>query len=169
MKAMRDAKEGSGKSWRKRLGGLVTTGRSMRSLLMTSRIKRGVDINKVKITEDGAAWQQGDATMYTEEALRARAALRHDAAVLEALHSWWTTALQTLWHEGYCPADGEAAMLDEMAYKKIYMRVCHAMALSSGEEFNRTEAVACADEDWKADSHGGVGMPRELFMDASGI
>ena len=109
---------------------------------------------------------QGDVTLNTLQAWEQRLALRRARRVREALHAWWTTALQTLWHEGYCPADGEAAMLDEMAYKKIYMRVCHAMALSSGEEFNRTEAVACADEDWKADSHGGVGMPRELFMDA---
>ena len=62
--------------------------------------------------------------------------------------------------------DSEPAMLDEDAYKRIYVLLCKHTALYVGEEFDLAEAKQGAQEEWASDSHGGEGITRELFMDA---
>ena len=66
---------GAGSSWRKRLSGMVSGGRTMRSLLTAARMKR-VDTSKVVLDDTSAAiWQQGDESMYTAEAVLVKVVL----------------------------------------------------------------------------------------------
>ena len=45
-------------------------------------------------------WQQGDVSLYTEDNLERRLALRHHALVVEALQLWWSTALRSMQRSG---------------------------------------------------------------------
>lgn len=92
MKALREAREGRGSTWRERLGGILPGGRAVRSMLIAARMKR-FDASRVVVSEDVTAfWQQGEAKFYTEEAIRSRTTIRHDPHCLEVLHLWWQSA-----------------------------------------------------------------------------
>jgi len=95
MKALREAQGASGSSWRKRLGAMVSGTRTVRSLLTAARMKRH-DTSKVVFDEGAALWQQGDESLYTDDAVRKRAAVRHHPEVLEFLQIWWMTALNSI-------------------------------------------------------------------------
>ena len=53
-------------------------------------------VHGMKTADELAYWEQGDAEMYTEEALLARTKLRHERAVVAILQEWWDTALRSL-------------------------------------------------------------------------
>ena len=59
-----------------------------------------------------AIWQQGDASLYTAEALQARADTRHHKDVLEVLHIWWQAAQRSLQSGG----DESASVLGKAQY-----------------------------------------------------
>ena len=92
--ALRDVKaQPGGSSWRRRLGGLVAGGRTMRSLFAAAKLKRH---DTTKIIADGAIWEQGDEALYTEDAVAKRAALRNHSEIQECLQLWWDTALHSV-------------------------------------------------------------------------
>ena len=89
-----------GGSWRQRLGAIVPGGRAAKSLLTAARIRRvtGRAVTEIEAGQEGsvAFWEQGAASMYTNEAIVKRAEARHDPGVLDILHTWWETARRSL-------------------------------------------------------------------------
>ena len=98
-------------------------------------------------------WQQGDATMLSEEMLEKRSHLRNDTRVLTELQRWWETAQRSL--------PKRAGSIDKGEYVKISRRLCKAMLA----EWDSQVAQALAEEDWGEDSRGAHEMSRQAFMD----
>jgi hypothetical protein len=126
-------------------------------------------------------------SLYTDEALRKRAAVRSDTGVLRCLHSWWDTALRSQQSlssdgDGAQPAlikDQYVAMMKKM-YRVLVDEYCcrpNAATLrcsrSHGHVFDarsprydEEDACACAEDDWEKDARGAVTLSREAFSDA---
>ena len=83
---------------------------SMVSGTVTTVVESEADLEKLEM------WQQGDASLATEEKMRERQKLRHDRRVLEALQAFWEAAQRSL-HSGGDPnanelhQEGHAIML----------------------------------------------------------
>ena len=58
----------------------------------------GRAVTEIEAGQEGsvAFWEQGAASMYTNEAIVKRAEARHDPGVLDILHTWWETARRSL-------------------------------------------------------------------------
>ena len=106
--------------------------------------------------------QQADLSLHTQEAWEKRYALRREKGVREALHKWWLAVLKTL-RPGL--SEGEAAVVDKDTYIRIYHLVFRKLADDS-EPYDEEESQQYAEEDWATESHDGLTMPRELFLDA---
>ena len=101
-------------------------------------------------------WQQGDIALYSTDALQVRMALRRVRQVAEALESWWQAARRSLLH-----TRDDTLAIDREQYVSLYARIYHALVGGTG-----FSARACAEAEWRHDSHGRPSMSRELFLDA---
>jgi len=161
MKALREAQGASGSSWRKRLGAMVSGTRTVRSLLTAARMKRH-DTSKVVFDEGAALWQQGDESLYTDDAVRKRAAVRHHPEVLEFLQIWWMTALNSIKSSGQAADAAAEPALNKQQYVSMMKKMYRVMI----EDYDDDDATECAEEDWDKDAHGGAELKREAFCDA---
>jgi hypothetical protein len=104
---------------------------------------------------------QGDEDLYKEDVLRMRLQLRHDPAVLEALHEFWATAQRSVQQAA---TRAEASDLKKREYIKIMVLVGKAML----KDFFEVEARHEAEKDWAEDAKdpNAKSITREAFMDA---
>ena len=100
---------------------------------------------------------QGDREMYSCENLRERERLRTNPEVVEAMHLWWVTALNSIHSAG-----SDAHALSREQYT-LMMRKMYKLLI---EEHDEVEVLASAEQDWERDSHGAATLTREGFMDA---
>ena len=163
MKAMREAQSGQGSTWRKRLGAMMSGKRTVRTLLTASRMKR-VDTSKVVFDENAAFWQQGDEALYTDVAVRKRAAVRHDPEVCKYLHMWWQVALAA--QEESSVQESLETTAEPSLSKELYIRMMKKIYMVMIEEYDDEDAEECAEEDWEKDARGGSVLHREDFGDA---
>ena len=144
--------------------------------------KRAVDAGEV-VTQRGAeddekaAWQQGDASMYTKDKIQQRAALRRHPAVLEVLQDFWGVVTGVCPDKeipvgARCPICGKLAgvLRSEAneptvafdAYEALYERIYRAVL----EEWDPADASATIAEDWQNDTKGCQSLTREAFFDS---
>ena len=150
----------------------MSGGRTVRQLLTASRMRKH-DSSKIVLEEGAAIWQQGDLTLYTEENVRQRAAVRQHAEVLELLHRWWSTALRSM-HLEKSFADmvaqpskvGDDGIVEHELSKSHYVSMMKKMYRVMIEEYDEEDAEECAKEDWEKDVRGGTALGREAFCDA---
>ena len=102
----------------------------------------------------------------TRRALRARAALRHDRRVLEALDLWWTTAANSMRLAGRTGDGEDAFAVCEEEYVQVSMKIYKAMI----QPYDEVEAEANARKEWNDDTRGrgltSERLPNESFKDA---
>lgn len=158
----RPQKVGLGGAWRKRLGGMLVGSRTIHVLRTRTRLRK-VDKSKVVFTEGAAIWQQGDDALYTDDAMRQRAAVRHNPEVLEYLHLWWTTALNSMKRS---KAKAVGAVGEPRLSKQYYVVMMKKMYKAMIEEYDEEDAEECAEEDWEHDAGGADTLSREGFCDA---
>ena len=103
-------------------------------------------------------WQQGDASLATEEKLRERQALRHDRRVLEALQAFWEAAQRSL-HSG---GDPNANELHQEGHAVMLRRIYRVMIRT----FDPADAEKTIAEDWRNDCKGAPTLSRKRFCDA---
>ena len=103
-------------------------------------------------------WLQGDASLNTEEALRARNALRRHPLVMDVLQTWWSTTLRSLQSGG----DTHLAQLSRVHYVNLHVKISKVMV----SEFDESEALHAAMEDWECDCHGQPTLGRGEFLDS---
>ena len=132
-------------------------------VLRTRTRLRKVDKSKVVFTEGAAIWQQGDDALYTDDAMRQRAAVRHNPEVLEYLHLWWTTALNSMKRS---KAKAVGAVGEPRLSKQYYVVMMKKMYKAMIEEYDEEDAGECAEEDWEHDAGGADTLSREGFCDA---
>ena len=148
-----------GGSWRQRLGAIVPGGRAAKSLLTAARIRRvtGRAVTEIEAGQEGsvAFWEQGAASMYTNEAIVKRAEARHDPGVLDILHTWWETARRSL-------LLGVGSPMEKRGYTMMMRKIYRVVI----EEYDEEDATACAEEDWEKDAKGETTLSREMFGDA---
>ena len=73
--------------------GLITRHGAVRALVSAPANRIAAETSDVRDgSSDAPYWQQGDTSLYTEDNLRRRMALRHDPDVIEALQLWWSCA-----------------------------------------------------------------------------
>ena len=101
-------------------------------------------------------WAQGDAAMYTPEAIAARIQLRTHPDVITKLQLWWDTAIRS------CGAGPNALLL----HKEAYMEVSRLLVKVLLPTFSPAEAEAAAEADWEADCRGKAALSRARFMDS---
>ena len=159
--ASQPRKVGLGGAWRKRLGGMLVGSRTIHVLRTRTRLRK-VDKSKVVFTEGAAIWQQGDDALYTDDAMRQRAAVRHNPEVLEYLHLWWTTALNSMKRSNAKALGGGEPRLSKQYYVVMMKKMYKAMI----EEYDEEDAEECAEEDWEHDAGGADTLSREGFCDA---
>lgn len=120
---------------------------------MKTRLRQQLEKQPDTADEAGAP---GRNSFYSEEMLEKRSAVREDAKVLEALHMWWITALQT--KDVVALENGTLA---KDAYVAIQCRVYKALM----DNYDEEDALACAEEDWERDVQGLDAMHRDSFTD----
>ncbi len=125
---------------------------SMQSGLAVTDVQTEEELEKLEL------WQQGDASLATEEKLRERQALRHDRRVLEALQAFWEAAQRSL-HSG---GDPNANELHQEGHAIMLRRIYRVMIKS----YDPVDAEKTIAEDWKNDSRGAPTLSRKRFMDA---
>ena len=91
---MRSVRQMHSRKWHQLDFGLIMRHGAVRAALVSARAKRiAADLSGVRDgSSDAPYWQQGDTSLYTEDNLRRRMALRHDPDVIEALQLWWSCA-----------------------------------------------------------------------------
>eukprot|EP00325_Prymnesiales_sp_UTEX-LB-985_P005232 CAMPEP_0174699598 /NCGR_PEP_ID=MMETSP1094-20130205/4830_1 /TAXON_ID=156173 /ORGANISM="Chrysochromulina brevifilum, Strain UTEX LB 985" /LENGTH=784 /DNA_ID=CAMNT_0015896965 /DNA_START=84 /DNA_END=2440 /DNA_ORIENTATION=+ len=154
--------------WVKRLGSVVKGQSAFLTTLMRVRMARRTKLpgraDSVLEVETEAAmtaipiWQQGDAQLYTAEALQARASCRQHADVVSVLHVWWQTAQRSLQSGG----DSHASTLGEDRYVHMLVKIYKTMI----EAYDEAEARECAADDWERDRQGHETINRIHFCDA---
>ena len=113
---------------------------------------------------DLAFWQQGDASLYTDDNVKKRTKLRHSADCVEVLEAFWRVAKSSAWsREEKCEngSRGSEESVKKEAYTELYLRV-HKTLL---EAFSLDEALSDVQNDWLADARGGNSLTREPFAD----
>ena len=125
---------------------------SMVSGTVTTVVESEADLEKLEM------WQQGDASLATEEKMRERQKLRHDRRVLEALQAFWEAAQRSL-HSG---GDPNANELHQEGHAIMLRRIYRVMI----KNFDPVDAEKTIAEDWKNDSKGAPTLSRKRFMDA---
>ena len=145
--------------WRIKLGPVLLARRWTRAAALKRRLKEQFRAAATKAKEMSGTERHSSSlrnSFYTDEQLVKRTALRTNESVLEILHVWWRTALETndviRTNEGTCLKD---------AYVAIQCRIYKAMM----EDFDATDATTCAEEDWKRDTQGQESMGRDAFTD----
>ena len=103
-------------------------------------------------------WNQGNADLYTDEALHARYMLRHHPAVEAVLQLWWSMVLRSVQAGG----DPASALLEKRDYCTLLCMIYKALL----KPYNQEDAYQAAEEDWANDCKGHQTMHAELFMDA---
>ena len=103
-------------------------------------------------------WQQGDASLATEEKMAQRQALRYDRHVKEALQGLWEAAQRSLQSGGDVGADelhreGHAIML-----RRVYRLMI--------KDFDPVDCEKCIADDWERDTRGKGHLSRKYFGDA---
>ena len=139
------------------------------ALLKNARVKRMSELpvalaGEVVMTADSAdvlsqlrLWEQGDASMYTRDALEARHRNRSDPQVWKYLNAWWCVAM------GSAKPSMDAIMPKEV-YVGMYVRVCKAL-LEDGEAWDEQEAIRLVEGGWHDDSRGTGRLTRTMFND----
>ena len=138
--------------------------RAMASGAVVHEVQSGAEIASLEY------WQQGDASLNTSEALRARFALRSHAGVVEALQLFWQAALRSVTTTTTTTTDqGEAAAaavhapaLGFEGYSMLLRRVYKALM----DEWDEADADKCILDDWRNDAKGKSEIGREGLMDA---
>ena len=133
--------------WRSRLGAALVAQR----VLMTPLRKMRMRFSMQKATATGAAtstvtevasaaelahvaiWQQGNETLYTEEALAERAAARTHRDVLSVLHVWWEAALRSLRSGG----DARAHEVGKPNYMAMMRKIYKTVGETTGATIKR--------------------------------
>lgn len=153
--------------WRNRLGGIVHSGSTMRTLLLRTRLKQQAKNGRKVVHEvesaDQAAdlklWEQGNLSWYSDDMLEARSALRESQGVIAELQLWWTTTIDE------APGkESKDAIASKAAYLKAMSKLYKVM-IEAGE-YDAEEARDCAEEDYERDLNGSTEMTRTLFCNA---
>ena len=119
-------------------------------------------VTEVTSTEELAkleVWQQGDASMMTEEKLVQRRSLRFDRKVLQTLNTWWETAQRSVQERG---GDPYADTIDQEAHATVFRRLYRVML----KEYDAVDAEATISEDWRRDAKGSSELTRKGFCDS---
>ena len=155
---------------REKIGGVVSGQRLFLGSLLRSRMGRrskkvpgssAMAVVTEADSEEAVAqlpvWQQGDESLYTEDALQARAACRTHKEVLAVLQVWWQAAQRSLQSGG----DRSASELGKERYVAMMRKIYKTMI----EDYDEAEALECALEDWERDRQGRDEMARSHFCD----
>jgi len=103
-------------------------------------------------------WQQGDASLATEEKVRERQKLRYDRRVLEVLQAFWEAAQRSM----QSGTDGSASTLSKDGHAIMLKRVYRVMI----GNYNAADAEKAIAEDWMRDAKGSDSLSRRQFQDA---
>ena len=167
LRKMRSVRQIGSRKWHKlgKLGLIMRRGSVIRAALVSARANRIAA--EMSDMHDGSSeapyWQQGDTSLYTQDNLRRRMALRHDPDVIEALQLWWSCALRSMQQGG----DSSASQLYKDQYVQVSLKIYRAMIDEDWDnESTRAEAEKVACEDWARDCCGMSWMERHHFMDA---
>ena len=147
--------------WKKKLGSFVKGHRATRSLFAAARLRKA---KSTEINADGKAafWQQGDASLYTDEAVAQRAAIRSHDQVLLLLQQWWDTALRSVNNGPSRDAPEYLVFLTKEPYKRMMKKMYIVLI----EDWDEDDADQCAEEDWQTDARGSDELSRQQFCDA---
>lgn len=108
------------------------------------------------------AWQQGDASMYTEDKVQSRFRLRTAPAVQEALHEWWAATLRSLQSGG----DVEACTVHHDRYVSLGMSIYRQLVPGRvTSHVYQSEARRAAEGDWARDCKGQGALGRADMLD----
>lgn len=102
-------------------------------------------------------WQQGDVSLYEDEALGRRVRLRTHKRVREQLHDFWTIAQLS-----YGGGDEFASTIGFEGYAEMLKRI-YRVVLRTYDEADASREIA---SDWARDAKGGDRMTRRAFCDA---
>ena len=129
-------------------------------LAYLNKMRYGMCVTTVESVSDLAAlpmWQQGDADLATDEAMRERQALRHAPEVVDALAAFWALFERT----AVC-VDG-SGNVTERGFTLLYERAYRL--LMPAEEFDAAEAARDIHDDYLNDCDGGSSLTRTAFED----
>lgn len=107
-------------------------------------------------------WQQGDASMYTKDALRQREALRRHPLVTQSLSVYWETAVRSMQAHRDAAPDLAAPSVGFHSYTNM-LRNIYKSLLDEWDPQDAEEAIA---EDWERDRRGSDGLNRQMLMDS---
>ena len=127
---------------------------------MTTMVNAGTVITEVAdeaLLGNLELWQQGDATMYDEEALARRLRLRTHKRVRDELHNFWICAQLS-----YGGGDEFASTIGFEGYAEMLRRI-YRVVLRTYDEADATREIA---SDWARDAKGAERMTRVAFCDA---
>ena len=140
--------------------------RQQQQLLKSKRRAEGVsttgfvgEVEDASQLEGVKLWEQGDATMYSQEALDERYQLRHVPEVRQMLLAWWGSVQELLEASGL-----ETNRLYEREYKIVFGKIYKLMM--PAEDYDVAEARAAVHDDWYTDSAGVGYLTRESFCEA---
>lgn len=149
-------------------GKLLASGTAMTGIFIDAKVKRVAreapsiqavtEVSKENELSDVPYWNQGNAELYSCEALRARFGLRQHPKLKMILHKWWTMLVFST-HASREPISTEVEKQD---YCRLLLLIYKALL----NPFNQAEAETSAEKDWQADSKGHDVLGSELFMDA---
>ena len=127
------------------------------------------------ITEIGTSttilkiWQQGDASLYSDNALRERFALRNARCIAHVLEIWWETALQSEANDAGQETI-RALRSGKLAAKVLTERghaLCfHPIYRALMDEYDEADAISAIQDDWTSDRRGENLLPKEFFLDS---
>ena len=104
-------------------------------------------------------WQQGDASLATEQKMLERHKLRFDRRVLEVLQAFWEASQRSIQSDDR----GDACeVLSKEAHANTLKRVYRVMI----KNYNEVEAEQSIAEDWVRDAKGKDWLTRKQFQDA---
>ena len=122
-------------------------------LALVTEVKSEAELESVEL------WRQGDATLYTKDNLSARAKLRYDPRVTQALQLFWVTAQYTVQRDAN---DMHADTLHREGHEAMMRRVYKVMI----EVYDEAEATKTIAEDWLSDTKGADSLNREAFCNS---
>lgn len=114
-------------------------------------------------------WQQGDASLYTQELLERRARLRRDPRVSAALNLWWETAVRGDWVEEGWSLDGsggpDAGSTGSIGFKgySAYLSRIYRVIL---RDYQPKASASAIEKDWREDCRGDDRLTRTRFLDS---
>ena len=114
---------------------LTTSDHSRAVVAAAEQMAEGVvlEVDDVSKLQGVSKSKQGDATLHTIKAWEQRFALRREVIVREALHRWWSTLVATI-RPSF--AEGDAIVLDEPTYVRLYKMMSHALATQEDEPYS---------------------------------